>query len=453
MKKFWYKPRNRAIVYSIGFVIVFGSYVIGAPRAPDAASVEPSLSTFTSSYSSSLPIAGTVIPLRQKITPTVKTVAEHQVLTHPNQQSFRETSSSNASDEPLSYDVNEMNASKEVKQKILKKLSGEKKDYPYEVEESENRDSPTYDTGKNAPGVVPSASGYIPGPTKTDVGSQAPTVSGLSSNSSLRKVGSIQSNNTKTILAAMNSNGEGQVEYNPDVQNPIPYELQKFYSHVHIFEFKKGAGGSTLYPSFGLDQESDYTDIRNVVFSPPDWQLDWKFTDENLDTAINRHLLPLGTNGTFTIQIQNGYISDQPGPDFLIVENPFCSITQDGKSTIIKNTASTMNPPSGAVCYPEPGRVEIGDTVTGKFYVFPCDGNSKTESWGCAGIVPNVYQPGGDLKNSGGDLFDLSKLKDLPKGFRVRYIRIVDLNNATGFEGTKGFDLDAFVPFNIQSEK
>ncbi|MFO1020435.1 MAG: hypothetical protein U0903_07035 [Planctomycetales bacterium] len=133
----------------------------------------------------------------------------------------------------------------------------------------------------------------------------------------------------------------------------------------------------------------------------------------------------LGSGGEIVLEFTDNEVFDGPGPDFIVFENPF--LQEPGN-----------DPHAG---YFEFGRVDVSeDGVNWKF--FPADTGTKK---GCAGWNPvlanadeNAISPT-DPEKAGGEAYDL---KDV--GLKVvRFVRITDLQNKLGGEGTMGFDLDA----------
>lgn len=139
------------------------------------------------------------------------------------------------------------------------------------------------------------------------------------------------------------------------------------------------------------------------------------------------HVLAIGQRGRITLEFVDNEVVDGPGPDILVFENAFLQ-------------APGNNPDQG---FFELARVEVSpDGVEWK--PFPYDTGTKK---GCAGYHPVLANsednqvPATDLEQAGGDPFDLSDVKLKT----VRFIRITDLDNGRGENGTAGFDLDAIV--------
>lgn len=140
-------------------------------------------------------------------------------------------------------------------------------------------------------------------------------------------------------------------------------------------------------------------------------------------TSPSLEVLSLGQGGVIELGFE-GVIFDEPGPDFVVFENPFYV--------------------RGDPARPYAELAEVSVSSDGQaFTSFVCDPNGAGDGTypGCAGWTPTkVYDPTeGDLdpELTGGDAFDLSEL-----GVdEVRMIRIRDLS--TSGEGpSAGFDLD-----------
>jgi hypothetical protein len=157
--------------------------------------------------------------------------------------------------------------------------------------------------------------------------------------------------------------------------------------------------------------------------------------------------LSLGLGGWIVLEFTDGLITDGPGPDFTVFENPF----------LLQGTV-TESP------FAEPGTVSVSaDGVTWR--TFPCHVDAPPYYPGCAGVYPvfaNVDNPtapsplvpcttpiqalvGVPIDTfappacSGGDSFDLTTV-----GLATaRFVRIDASQLQPGGGGTAGFDLDA----------
>lgn len=147
------------------------------------------------------------------------------------------------------------------------------------------------------------------------------------------------------------------------------------------------------------------------------------------------HVVSLGQNGEITLEFVDNECVDEEGPDLLIFENPFLKSPGDDPT----------------VGFFELGKVAVSED--GKTWKeFPYDEFTRK---GCAGWHPvlanseeNDISPV-DPKKAGGDPFDL---KDVGLK-RIRFVRITDLGNVGGDDGTTGFDLDAVAAVHSRPRK
>lgn len=180
-------------------------------------------------------------------------------------------------------------------------------------------------------------------------------------------------------------------------------DADPFVDRVVEFEPGEGAG-------FGKEQ------LPDIVLGPP---------QGGGKLAPSDHVLSLGKGGRITLEFVDNEVIDEEGPDLLIFENPFLRAPGD-------------DPGNG---FFELAKVEV--SADGKIWKeFPHDTITRK---GCAGHHPvlansieNELSPT-DPKQAGGDPFDL---KDVGLTM-IRFVRITDLDNASGAGGTTGFDLDA----------
>lgn len=136
------------------------------------------------------------------------------------------------------------------------------------------------------------------------------------------------------------------------------------------------------------------------------------------------HVLSLGTDGEIVVGFGGNAIVDGEGPDFIVFENAFWA--------------------GGNPLYPfkELGQISVSEDGT-TWTAFPCKQDALPYD-GCAGWHPVYSNPSNTLSPSdpdaaGGDVFDLATI-----GVKqARFVKIVDLHNTTGQDGTSGFDLDA----------
>jgi hypothetical protein len=141
----------------------------------------------------------------------------------------------------------------------------------------------------------------------------------------------------------------------------------------------------------------------------------------------------LGEGGFVTLAFGENSIVDGPGADFIVFENAFL-VTEDEPESAFAEL--------GSVSVSEDGENFVG---------FECDG-SEFPFEGCAGWHPALANPSEneidplDASTAGGDAFDLADLGLA----EVRYVRIEDLPEEQGGEGT--FDLDAVAIVNAECD-
>jgi hypothetical protein len=147
------------------------------------------------------------------------------------------------------------------------------------------------------------------------------------------------------------------------------------------------------------------------------------------------HVLSLGKGGKITLEFVDNEVFDEEGPDFIIFENAFLVAPGD-------------DPGKG---FFELAKVEV--SADGKEWkAFAFDTISRK---GCAGWHPVLANPDEndidptDPQKAGGDAFDL---KDVGLAM-IRFVRITDLENTSGANGTMGFDLDAVAAVHSRPRK
>ena len=135
-------------------------------------------------------------------------------------------------------------------------------------------------------------------------------------------------------------------------------------------------------------------------------------------------VLSLGTDGEIVVGFGGNAIVDGDGPDFIVFENAFWA--------------------GGNPLYPfkELGQISVSEDGA-TWTAFPCKQEALPYD-GCAGWHPVYSNPSNTISPSdpvaaGGDVFDLATIGVK----KARFVKIVDLHNTTGTDGTAGFDLDA----------
>lgn len=160
-----------------------------------------------------------------------------------------------------------------------------------------------------------------------------------------------------------------------------------------------------------------HSELPEIVLGPPGGTLD---------------VASLGCEGEIVLRFDAPGITDGPGADLIVFENPF------------------------DVSFPEPGQVAVSEDGE-QWFEFACDPVSLE---GCAGVSVTLAQPdhpesAQDPERAGGDAFDLAALgPDAPQ--RVLFVRIRDRSREywqaqglnfcdPGQGGAGGFDLDAIA--------
>jgi|GEM_PF-1542828 len=191
--------------------------------------------------------------------------------------------------------------------------------------------------------------------------------------------------------------------------DPISCNEESFLSVSSIASFDPGKGA-------GYGQKN----ILENISGAPDANIASSSTDTNL--------LSLGSGGTIVLDFSKTPIIDGPGVDFGVFENPF-SFGDDQ-------------------VFAEPAEISVSNDGI-DFYTFPCEHNSPY--LGCAGKTPTRVKQGSciDISTSGGDWYDL-KSSQLEK---IRYIRITDIGASTMGVDSQGFDLDAVLVRQRDSER
>ena len=175
------------------------------------------------------------------------------------------------------------------------------------------------------------------------------------------------------------------------------------YYASELVEFSPGPGAG-----FGQDQ------LPGIVLGPPDGRG---------PEAGGLDVLSLGQGGRIVLGFGTSHITDGPGDDFIVFENPFWPA---GDSRAV---------------FAELGQVEVSED--GETWIsFPCDIDTRQ---GCAGwrpplpFDPELILPP-TLDDCGGDGFDLATLGLA----EAKFVRITDLGE-NDVSPSAGFDLDAIA--------
>jgi hypothetical protein len=161
-------------------------------------------------------------------------------------------------------------------------------------------------------------------------------------------------------------------------------------------------------PGAGYGQER----FPEIVYGPP---------HGGGDHGGSTDVLSLGTDGAIVVGFGGNSIVDGAGADFIVFENAFLS---------------------GGKPFKELAAISVSEDGT-TWTAFPCKQDTLPYD-GCAGWHPVYANPSNSISPSdpaaaGGDVFDLATIGVA----KARFVKIVDLHNTTGLEGTTGFDLDA----------
>lgn len=184
------------------------------------------------------------------------------------------------------------------------------------------------------------------------------------------------------------------LETGPSETAPVTLEPADFFvGRVVSFEADTRAG-------FGADGYPD------IVYGPPRGA---GASSGSLD------VLSLGVGGSIVVEFPRLVITDGPGVDFIVFENPLTAFMETGIVSVSEDGVDWRE--------------------------FPCDSENRAERYpGCAGVNPVLSHPDNgidprDPTVSGGDAFDLADV-GLTK---AKFVRIQDSGKNRG----SGFDLDA----------
>lgn len=229
--------------------------------------------------------------------------------------------------------------------------------------------------GATAPGVTSSASTSTDGPQSSSTAS----TSGNSSTSS--GSGGAAQPDKETCLKLCEKGSQDAfadcvVEFKP---NPITAR------YTEEFQSKDPKTGETVTKTrefLGWNHDK----MPDVVLGPP---------------RGSKDTVSLGCEGVLTVGFVDPPITDGPGPDLIVFENPF------------------------SPTFPEPARIEVSDDAC-TWHAFPCDPITLK---GCAGVAMVDALPGTDIDPTdptvaGGDAFDLAQLKLS----RARFVRVTSVS-------------------------
>ena len=180
----------------------------------------------------------------------------------------------------------------------------------------------------------------------------------------------------------------------------------------------------------------------------------------SLSAQQSLDVVSLGWGGELILEFRDTVIVDEPGPDFIVFENPFFV------GSVPASAGDSFR------VFAEPLVVSVSEDGV-NWYEFPydagalsrvggvdgIDGNTFIQLVGLAGITPTFTaeiivaddpfvwdaEGTGGVSGMGGDAFDLADL-GVP-GLQVRFIRLTDAARPIGFAGEmEGADVDAVWP-------
>ncbi|MCC7460112.1 MAG: hypothetical protein IT286_02305 [Proteobacteria bacterium] len=504
MNSFWSKGRNRAVVYAVGFLILFGSYVIGAPESGRPRQKSPKRTKLEASVSSSNetqfePSMETVEEFDQPV--SSDPITPQTVAIAPSTGAAPSTSLSgyDSTYPATMYDpIHERDVSESMEKAVEKEMERPATQYPYEVSDEElqlakqaSQRELTPEEKEKQLGFALSFGKYRKPPVAqvTPKNNSNESGSGLSTASKRsypttssyysRALGVSNENKSEEAIKGEEKAGyrQGTVEEEERVQylNPSFFSIPEAWNITHefleVYEFNPGVNagvipaawgkkGSNLFSKVGPEQNKQLHDKYRI---PPDWDNRYKFSDNQdeevrLSTiASNKHLLSLGTNGAVTFIVRDGRLVNGEGADFVIWSHPFCFIKTE-KTVQEMNDGSRANyqkymPRSnraisgienGVQCQTELARVYVSNEgPNGEWIpIEPCQKGSDPMNSRCAGYGMNLWNqtPTPFSPLSGGDRYDLGDLGLA----EINAIKITDLSNVGEFQ-KGGFDLDAIA--------
>lgn len=188
--------------------------------------------------------------------------------------------------------------------------------------------------------------------------------------------------------------------------------------------------------------------VPGIVVGPP---------GESTPTTGSTTVASLGIGGSMTWRLDDAWIEDRPGADFIVFENVFFQgpppTAADEPYAVFHEIAFVEVSEDGATWHRFPhdagALAEASERQT-------IDGPLRERLGGLAGITPTftgnwtvpdqlgVFDPAGigGISGAGGDAFDLADVGLA----RARFVRLVDTGAGNGFAGAaEGFDVDALV--------
>lgn len=379
MSSFWSKGRNRAVVYAIGFLILFGSYVIGAPDSGSPRQKSPKKNKLQASISSQ---NETQTEPNVEIPDEFKDDAPKNSIT-PETIAIRSESSAKTANptQPLSMDygssyptttynpIADREISEAQEKAVEKEMQRPSTQYPYEVsneemklaEQAEKREL-TQEEKNQQVGFALSFGKYRKPPKTDEAKINSNDASSHPANSPARSYTPTSTYYSRSLSSSNSgkptedSKGEKKEGYRQGVVteedriqylNPNFFSIPVSWNYTHefleVYEFKPGTNAGVIpmawgnIPNLYLKKQANNQNklLHDKYRIPPDWDTRYKFSDDineevRLSTiASNKHLLSLGTNGSVTFIVRDGKLKNGDGADFVIWSHPFCFIKTD----------------------------------------------------------------------------------------------------------------------------
>ncbi len=495
-KSFWSKPRNRAVVYALGLLLIFGSYVIGSTESPTKKAER--VTQRQSKIERTLP---------QKIEPSLE--ADNPVVSPDStatatQPAIPKKDANGRPFPPPDFRLSDREYTDEEKAAIYQQLlKNEPVEYPYKFNEEL---SDLEQKIQNGTATEKDRNRYI------GIATQKPELKDKfkDQNKQTAETASKKAKNTVNngnwvsfLKSSENSNpdlasGDNELDQNfqsgrsqafrptkyiPHPHDPIPAEWNFTHENLRIYSVIPGPGASAMVIYLGGQKkisEAAEKALHEKYRIGPDYDNHFEYEgtpqQKNLQAnqAANELLLTLGIKGQMIFEVTNGHIPDGTGVDFVIWSNPFCSVmTPEAMEEIKKElrkyyddfipfSASTKTVIDKNVgCYEDLAKVYVSDKPNGDTWeaLEPCSvGGNKRESQ-CTGYGLNLWQQSANPFNaaSGGDRYDIAQINMKA----VRAIKIVDIDNPTVVDQLKmqnniienGYDLDAIAMLYYQTNQ
>jgi len=386
------------MVYGIGFLILFGSYVIGAPNYGRPKAKKTKLEATTSKPANieeldqPFPEEDQQVVEESQVLPTTAVIpAENkpQEVLQPQNLINPNISATTASYDPSeSYNPFLDQPMSESEKKLARKeLTSPPLDFPYEVTKEEMDLYDKYEKGTATPQEKKQLFGNLMSfrtkPIKqSDMSKTKPASTQSNTNqSTAQKVSSVVSKffngfkDKKDAAEDQSSDDKGKEPTNEEIASGLKHgyvdgneiwfttakraDLPEYLNFTHenlkIYQFIAGKDAG-MVPSTYTGIKKLYTQVEPAMEQafhqqyrlPPDWIDRFRFDKDPLEEAkkarynSNKLLYSLGTNGTVIFEVTKGAIVNKPGVDFMIWSNPFCYLdTPESREEVNASATST----------------------------------------------------------------------------------------------------------------